>query len=380
MSGTTRANRSSGWSPVMASSVTRMPRSVASSADASRRRATWGCSAGSASSTSRSGKPERASSARPGAYGPSNATTWLWLASGSSPGMPGYLAFSLSWAAKRLAATAASGELPQITGSVPIRSRAIDLPGLTNDSLVGRHWNAISSRPAATLSYTSSPTSTRPICSATTISGMHRLHSVDRGIPAETTGEKSRPGLGGHVGQRRPGRAHADQVAAAADRLGRRAQRLFGRPGAGHRDDQVGRADPARQLVPVRGDDLGGVAGAADGGENVAGDAGATHPRHHDGPGPVAPGDGGQVDLGAGPHGRPDLGRGRRHLAEHAAGIGRLDQAGIVEPVRGELIGQPVVIQSVVLQSGQVTAGGHAPTPGRRASSTSRTGMSSRTG
>src|ERR1700759_889285 len=104
--------------------------------------------------------------------------------------MPGYLAFSLSWAAKRLAATAASGELPQITGSVPIRSRAIDLPGLTNDSLVGRHWNAISSRPAATLSYTSSPTSTRPICSATTISGMHRLHSVDRGIPAETTGMK----------------------------------------------------------------------------------------------------------------------------------------------------------------------------------------------
>ena len=66
--------------------------------------------------------------------------------------MPGYFAFSLSWAAKRLAATPPSGELPQIIGSVPSRSSASDLPGLTNDSLAGRHWKEISSRVAAVAS------------------------------------------------------------------------------------------------------------------------------------------------------------------------------------------------------------------------------------
>ena len=76
----------------------------------------------------------------------------MWLASGSSPAIPGYLAFSLSWAAKRLAATPLSGELPQIIGSEPNRSSASDFPGLTNDSLVGRHWNAICSSAAAVAS------------------------------------------------------------------------------------------------------------------------------------------------------------------------------------------------------------------------------------
>ena len=66
--------------------------------------------------------------------------------------MPGYLAFSLSWAAKRLAATPLSGELPQIIGSQPSSSSGERLAGLTNDSLAGRHWKEISSSRAAVVS------------------------------------------------------------------------------------------------------------------------------------------------------------------------------------------------------------------------------------
>src|SRR6266568_5361211 len=77
-----------------------------------------------------------------GANGPSNAATWLYAASGSTPAIAGYLAFSCSWLANRRAATSLSTEVPQTIGSAPTRSKASDLPGLTNDSLAGRHWCA----------------------------------------------------------------------------------------------------------------------------------------------------------------------------------------------------------------------------------------------
>ena len=85
-----------------------------------------------------------------GANGPSNAATWLCAASGSTPQIAGYLAFSCSWLANRRAATPLSAVVPQTMGSSPTRSRASDLPGLTNDSLAGRHWwETSSSRLAA---------------------------------------------------------------------------------------------------------------------------------------------------------------------------------------------------------------------------------------
>ena len=63
----------------------------------------------------------------------------------------------------------------------------------------------------------------------------------------------------------------------------------------------------------------------------------------------------------------------RGHLAQHVTGIGCLDHVGRVEPVRGqdELGPAPAV---------QVVAHCFAGSPGRLASSTSSTGMSSRTG
>src|SRR5580658_7827008 len=93
----------------------------------------------------------------PGANGPSNAATWLCAASGSTPAIAGYFAFSLSWLANRLAATPLSTDVPQTIGSAPTRSRASDLPGLTNDSLAGLHWWDTSSSRLAVSSYTSAP-------------------------------------------------------------------------------------------------------------------------------------------------------------------------------------------------------------------------------
>ena len=87
-----------------------------------------------------------------GANGPSKMTTWLWLASGRTPHTAGYLLFSCNWFANRLAATPASGEVPQIIGSVPDRSRASPFAGLTNASLSGRHRCAARSSSAAAAS------------------------------------------------------------------------------------------------------------------------------------------------------------------------------------------------------------------------------------
>src|ERR1700733_15150492 len=87
-----------------------------------------------------------------GAYGPSNDATWSCPASGSSPTTAGYLALASTCDANRLATAAATGEPPQISGSRPTRSSARDLAGLTNDSLLGRHWCETSSMAAAAAS------------------------------------------------------------------------------------------------------------------------------------------------------------------------------------------------------------------------------------
>ena len=81
----------------------------------------------------------------------------------------------------------------------------------------------------------------------------------------------------------------------------------------------------------------------------------------------------GQVGFRARPQRGAHLGRRRGHLPQHVTGIGRLDHVGRVEPVRGqdELGPAPAV---------QVVAHCFAGSPGRLASSTSSTGISSRTG
>ena len=76
-------------------------------------------------------------------------TTWLWLASGSTPAIAGYLPFSCSWQANRAAATPVSWEVPQIMGSVPDSSSASVFAGLTKASLSGRHRCATRSSSAA---------------------------------------------------------------------------------------------------------------------------------------------------------------------------------------------------------------------------------------
>ena len=99
------------------------------------------------------------------------------------------------------------------------------------------------------------------------------------------------------------------------------AQGLLRRSRAGHRDDKVLLADPARQPVVVQGDHLRGRARPADGGEHLTRHPGTAHPRDHD-PARTTPGQRrAQVGLGGGPGRRAELGGRRIHLTEHAARI-----------------------------------------------------------
>src|ERR1700691_5925765 len=152
----------------MTSSDTRRPRSAATDDAAARMRVTAGCSpAVSARSTRRgsgrssSGSSYGMSSVSPkssasgnvgvgaGANGPSRIDIWSYPTSGKTPDKDGYFALNVSIDANRRAATAASGDPPQISGKLPTMSSASDLPGFTNDSLDGLHWWETSSSAAA---------------------------------------------------------------------------------------------------------------------------------------------------------------------------------------------------------------------------------------
>lgn len=200
-------------SPVITISETSAPRPSASDTAAVRIRVTDGCSpAGSASSTSRSIGPSAASSPSPsssgkssnaaslkssavgnsgsgaGTNGPSRVATWSYPAVGSAPKIAGYFAFAASCDVNRRAAAAAADDPPQTSGSRPARSSASDLPGLTNDSLTGRHWCDISSIAAAAASYVSSSTRATPSLEPITSSGTVSAHGMDLAGPPDSTG------------------------------------------------------------------------------------------------------------------------------------------------------------------------------------------------
>ena len=98
---------------------------------------------------------------------------------------------------------------------------------------------------------------------------------------------------------------------------------------------------------------------ADDRGEDVTADAGAAHSGDHQCTRPAQLSDRGKAGLGRGGHGHPDL-RGRRcDGAQHLRGVTRKERSRVVED--------------------RLVESGHACV-GLRASSTSSTGMSSRTG
>jgi hypothetical protein len=123
-----------------------------------------------------------------GANGPSKTATWSYPASGSTPARTGYLALADSWLAKRRAATKEGSDPPQTIGSDPTRSKASDLPGLTNDSLDGRHWYAISSSATAESSQIGASIRATPSRDAMTSSGTASDHGADRASPFTVTG------------------------------------------------------------------------------------------------------------------------------------------------------------------------------------------------
>ena len=178
-------------------------------------------------------------------------------------------------------------------------------------------------------------------------------------------------GLLGDAMQRGTLGAHARQAAAAPGGLGRDGQRLGGGARAGHRDHHVGGPYPAGQPPAPRGDHLDRAVAPDQGVEHLGRDARAAQPGRDDRPRPGVRGEGRQVGFLARPQRGADLGRRRRHLPQHVAGIRRLDDVGSVEPVSGQDEFRPAPV---------VQALAHACSPGRRASSTSRTGISSRTG
>ena len=140
----------------------------------------------------------------------------------------------------------------------------------------------------------------------------------------------------------------AGQAAAAPRRLGRDGQRLRGGTRGGHRDHRVGRPDPARQALGLRGDDLDRAARPDDRAEHLTGEARAAQARGHQRARPGVRGEGRQVRLLARPQRGTDLRRRRRHLPQHVPGIGRLDHVGRVEPVRGQReLGPAPVVQAV---------------------------------
>ena len=187
-------------------------------------------------------------------------------------------------------------------------------------------------------------------------------HRVDRGMPADATpmnGARACWAIiaSGDPSPPTPIRRQPRRTASA-----RGGDRLLGAAGARYGDHQVSGTHPGGQLVIMHREDLGRAARPADGGQHVAYHPGAPHAGDHDRPGPVRVGDLHQVRFLGGPHGGPHL-RGRRgHLAEHVGGVSRRQQRRSVQALL------------------RVRVHRHPASLGRRASSTSSTGMSSRTG
>jgi hypothetical protein len=161
--------------------------------------------------------------------------------------------------------------------------------------------------------------------------------------------------------QWRPGGSDRDEAAAAPGRLARDRDGLLGAPGAGHGDEQVHRTDPAGQHVVAHSDHRDGAALPGHRGEDLRADARAAHAGDDHRAGPTV--GGGSVKsrpaLRGGDDGRADLCARGRHGAQHLAGVGERGRLGIVED---GLVHSPA---------------GHAV---GRPSSTSSTGMPSRTG
>ena len=344
-------------------------RSAASSAQASARAATGGArppraaarAAGPAARRPPRGRGTGPRRSRAAAHGPSKPTTWLWPASGRTPQVAGDAAFSLSWQAKRYAAVPVSGDAPQTTGSAPSSSSASDLPGLTRVSASGRQRCATLSSTVAVSTSSSGPAVISPSASAATSSGTDSDHSdAPRLAPLRDRDEQA-AAAPGEVLDRAAGRTDDEQAAAAADGLLERGQGLLGGAGAGHRDDQVGGADPGRQAEAPVGED------------RHRGSPGRRPPpgrrrrsrsrpcRRRRPRGAVLVGEPAETGLARQHGGLAHLRRAGRDGAQHPAGVGRLEGGGVVEVHRCARPGRNA----------------HA---GRRASSTSRTGMSSRTG
>ncbi len=115
---------------------------------------------------------------------------------GSVPTTTGSFAFSLSWQASRLAATAPSGEVPQTIGSEPASETPSSLPRLSTSGETGPHSTEVSSRTSAARSSAARGTSARPSACATSSSGVASSHSEARGMSAPaSTGMNADPGV-----------------------------------------------------------------------------------------------------------------------------------------------------------------------------------------
>jgi hypothetical protein len=180
---------------------------------------------------------------------------------------------------------------------------------------------------------------------------------------------------GGHGARRLAGRGEDDELAAAPTRLGHRGDLVLRPAGRGEDDDEVQRAGPSGQARGGPGDERHRAPRFEDGTQQPGVRAGDDQ-----GAGP------GELALPAPPRQLVDRRRRRRRLPPDACpGLGEVAQPGIRGVQRSVVVEEGLVEQ---VRDGQVAQLGHqlapdvsAP-PGRvgRASSTSITGMPSRTG
>ena len=215
-----------------------------------------------------------------------------------------------------------------------------------------------------------------PSLAAATSSGTVSAHAIALAGPTVVTGMNVPRARAASSCSGEPGRAHPDQAAAAPRGLARQRDRLGRVPGTGHRDHQVGGADPAGQLVAGHAGHLDRRAGPADGGERVAREhraAGAARPGDHDRARPRV-----RAELRTGRSRRTRRSAVRTCAADeatclqHAARVARLDELGVVEAEGGQ--------RHPALRRIHPALPSACGTDVCLASSTSSTGMLSRTG